>query len=214
MKKYNIINYRLNKSVKPIDILQEIELLMRKNNASCLECFIKIAVSIVEFEYEGKLHSNRNKNAILTILKHYPMLNDFFEHKSYIDDDGFAKEILTIKNFTEDTFSSRGKVEYSMIKEIVEKIPRPYSVNALEIIFNGIDFGSSVNPLCKMKPAPSGFGSPIGSYISYSRTNYGSEKHSYIQFATDDENYESMRSMFFEFAENISGKYEGTESHS
>ncbi|MBQ8145364.1 MAG: hypothetical protein IJ039_01130 [Clostridia bacterium] len=214
MKNYNIINYKVNKNVKPIDIFQNLEFLIQTHNFTFSECLIKLEVSIVEFEHEGKLHSNRNKNAILTILKHYPMLNDFFEHKSYIDDDGFAKEILTIKNFTEDTFSSCGKVEYSMIKEIVEKIPRPYSVNALEIIFNGIDFGSSVHPLCKMKPAPSGFGSPIGSYISYSRTNYGSEKHSYIQFATDDENYESMRSMFFEFAENISGKYEGTESHS
>ena len=56
MKKYNIINYRINKSVKPIDVLQEIEHLMKKNNANFLECFIKLDVSIIEFEHEGKLH--------------------------------------------------------------------------------------------------------------------------------------------------------------
>ena len=31
IKKYNIINYRINKSVKPIEVLQEIEHLMQKN---------------------------------------------------------------------------------------------------------------------------------------------------------------------------------------
>ena len=66
MKKYNIINYKINKSVKPIEVLQEIERLMQKNNVSCLECFIKLEVSIIEFKHEGKLHSNRNRNAILT----------------------------------------------------------------------------------------------------------------------------------------------------
>ena len=45
-------------------------------------------------------------------------------------------------------------------------------------------------------------------------TNYGSEKHSYVQFSTDDENIESMRSIFFELTKTIGGKYEGTEYHS
>ena len=214
MKKYNIINYRLNKNIKPIDVFQELERLMQKYNAHYSECFIKLEVSIIEFEHKGKLHSNRNKNAVLTILKHYPMLNDFFEHKSFVDKDGFLRESLTIKNYTEETFELCGEVEYSLIKEFAEKIPRPYSVNNLEIIFNGTDFNSSVNAQCKMKPASDSFGSPIGSYISYSRTNHGSEKHSYIQFVTDDENLESMRPMFFEFAERIGGKYEGTECRS
>ena len=65
-----------------------------------------------------------------------------------------------------------------------------------------------------MKLTSDGFGSPISSYILYSRTNYGSEKHSYVQFSTDDENIESMRSIFFELTKTIGGKYEGTEYHS
>ena len=105
-------------------------------------------------------------------------------------------------------------MEYSLIKEITEKIPIPYSVNNLEIIFNGIEFNSSVNSQCKMKPTSDGFGSPIGSYISYLRTSYGSEKHSYVQFSTDDENIEAMRSIFFELTKTIGGKYGGTEYHS
>ena len=103
---------------------------------------------------------------------------------------------------------------FQMFKEIVEKIPKPYSVNDLAIIFNGIDFNSSGNQQCKMKLTSDGFGSPIGSYILYSRTNYGSEKHSYVQFSTDDDNIESMRSIFFELTKTIGGKYEGTEYHS
>ena len=214
MNTYNIINYKVNKSIKPIDVLQELERLMCKNNANYSECFIKLEISIVEFEHDGKLHSNRNKNAILTILKRCPVLECFFKHKSFVDEDGFAREYLAIQNFTEDTFALCGKVEYSLIKEIVEKIPKPYSVNDLEIIFNGIDFNASVNQQCKMKLTSDGFGSPIGSYILYSRTNYGSEKHSYVQFSTDDENIESMRSIFFELTKIIGGKYEGTEYHS
>ena len=46
MKKYNIINYKLNKSVKPIDVLQELERLIQKHNVSYLECFIKLEVSM------------------------------------------------------------------------------------------------------------------------------------------------------------------------
>lgn len=211
MKKYNIINYRLNKSVKPIDALQEIERLMQKNNVSYLECFIKLEVSMVEFEHEGKLHSNRNKNAILTILKHYPELNEFFIRKNDIDEDGFERETLTIKNFNKETFSLSGKMEYPLIKAIIEKIPRPYSVNDLEIIFNGTCLDDNTGQICKMKSSSNGFDSPIGNYILYGRTNYGSEKHSYIQFSADDDNVESMRSIFFEFAKSIGGKYEGTE---
>lgn len=213
MKGYNIINCRINKSVKPIDVLQVIEHLMQKNNVSFLECFIKLKVSIVEFEHEGKFYSNRNKNAILTVLKHYPTLSDLFEHKNHTDEDGFVRETLTIQNFAEETFSLYGKVEYPLIKEIAKKIPRPYSVNDLEITFNGIGFCSIADSQCKMKPSSSGFASPVGNYISYSRSNYGDEKHSYIQFSVDDNNLENMRKLFFEFCEKIPGKYEGTEYH-
>ena len=214
IKKYNIINYRINKSVKPIEVLQEIEHLMQKNNASYLECFIKLEVSIVEFEHEGKLHSNRNRNAILTILKHYPELKCFFKHKKQIYEYGSAEETLTIQNFPEETFSPYGKVEYLLIKEIAEKIPRPYSLNNFEVIFSGTNCGDSSDQQNNVRPPSNGFDSPVGDYIMYHRSNYGSEKHSYVHFSADDDNVESMRSIFFEFAENIGGKYDGTEYHS
>ena len=67
-------------------MLQELEHLMQLYNVIYLECFIKLEVSIIEFEHEEKLHSNRNKNAILTILKRYPMLECFFKHKSFVDE--------------------------------------------------------------------------------------------------------------------------------
>ncbi len=194
--------------------MQEIECLMQKHNVTFLECLIKLEVSIIEFEHEGKLHSNRNKNAILTILKRHPMLNDFFEHKRYVDEDAFVGEKLTIKNFSEETFSLYGKVEYPLIREIAEKIPKPYAINDLEIIFNGICFGANADQKCKITPSSDGFDSPVGNYISYWCSNYGSEKHSYIQLSADDDHTESMRSIFFEFAKNIGGKYEGTEYHS
>ena len=85
------------------------------------------------------------------------------------------------------------------------------SVNDLEIIFNGTCLDDNTGQICKMKSSSNGFDSPIGNYILYGRTNYGSEKHSYIQFSADDDNVESMRSIFFEFAKSIGGKYEGTE---
>ena len=81
MNTYNIISYKVNKSIKPIDVLQELERLMCKNNANYSECFIKLEISIVEFEHDGKFHSNRNKNAILTILKRCPVLECFSNTK-------------------------------------------------------------------------------------------------------------------------------------
>ena len=78
MKKYNIINYRLKASVKPIDVLRELEQLLKKHNATYLENLLNLEVLIIEIEYSGKLHSNRQRNAILTILKHHPELIAFF----------------------------------------------------------------------------------------------------------------------------------------
>lgn len=213
MKKYNIINYRLKASVKPIDVLRELEQLLKKHNATYLENLLNLEVLIIEIEYSGKLHSNRQRNAILTILKHHPELNAFFEDKKQDSEDGFTKEVLTIRNYSEQSLLSCGNADFSLIKQIAEKIPKPYSVNRLEIIFNGISFEKTITQHCVMKPSHSGFDSPVGNYISYSREKYGDEKHSYIQFSANDESLESMRSLFFDFSEAIAGKYEGTEYH-
>ena len=213
MEKYNIINYRLKASVKPIDVLRELEQLLKKHNATYLENLLNLEVLIIETEYSGKLHSNRQRNAILTILKHHPELNAFFEDKKQDSEDGFTKEVLTIRNYSEQSLLSCGNADFSLIKQIAEKIPKPYSVNRLEIIFNGIGFEKTITQHCVMKPSHSGFDSPVGNYISYSREKYGDEKHSYIQFSANDESLESMRSLFFDFSEAIAGKYEGTEYH-
>ena len=213
MKKYNIINYRLKASVKPIDVLRELEQLLKKHNATYLENLLNLEVLIIEIEYSGKLHSNRQRNAILTILKHHPELNAFFEDKKQDSEDGFTKEVLTIRNYSEQSLLSCGNADFSLIKQIAEKIPKPYSVNRLEIIFNGIGFEKTITQHCVMKPSHSGFDSPVGNYISYSREKYGDEKHSYIQFSANDESLESMRRLFFDFSEAIAGKYEGTEYH-
>ena len=214
MKKYNIINYRLKASVKPIDVLRELEQLLKKHNATYLENLLNLEVLVIEIEYGGKLHSNRRqRNAILTILKHHPELNAFFEDKKQDSEDGFTKEVLTIRNYSEQSLLSCGNADFSLIKQIAEKIPKPYSVNRLEIIFNGIGFEKTITQHCVMKPSHSGFDSPVGNYISYSREKYGDEKHSYIQFSANDESLESMRSLFFDFSEAIAGKYEGTEYH-
>ena len=87
MKKYNIINYRLKASVKPIDVLRELEQLLKKHNATYLENLLNLEVLFIEIEYSGKLHSNRQRNAILTILKHHPELNAFFEDKKQDSED-------------------------------------------------------------------------------------------------------------------------------
>ena len=214
MKKYNIINYRLKASVKPIDVLRELEQLLKKHNATYLENLLNLEVLFIEIEYSGKLHSNRRqRNAILTILKHHPELNAFFEDKKQDSEVGFTKEVLTIRNYSEQSLLSCGNADFSLIKQIAEKIPKPYSVNRLEIIFNGIGFEKTITQHCVMKPSHSGFDSPVGNYISYSREKYGDEKHSYIHFSANDESLESMRSLFFDFSEAIAGKYEGTEYH-
>ena len=168
MKKYNIINYRLKASVKPIDVLRELEQLLKKHNATYLENLLNLEVLIIEIEYSGKLHSNRQRNAILTILKHHPELNAFFEDKKQDSEDGFTKEVLTIRNYSEQSLLSCGNADFSLIKQIAEKIPKPYSVNRLEIIFNGIGFEKTITQHCVMKPSHSGFDSPVGNYISYS----------------------------------------------
>ena len=105
----------------------------------------------------------------------------------------------------------RGEIKYDLIRDIVNKIPKPYGVTDLELIYNGISFGNRNAESATIRPSASGFDDPIGNYIWYSRSVYGYEKNSVILFAIDDENLEYMRKLFFELAEMLPGKYEGTE---
>lgn len=214
MEKYNVICYRLNRNTNPIVVLEVLEALLKKHSVFYTECLFRINVSICEYEYDGKLHSNRNKNAVNTLLKRYPELEDYYkyirEEKSRFD----ISEHVCIGNFSYDNFSCTGEIEYILVRDIVQSVPRPYSVNNLDLIYNGISFGIKDINSAKIRQSENGWDSPVGNYIWYDRSSYGSEKHSYIRFAISEENLDSMRKLFFELAEKLPGKYEGTEYHS
>lgn len=211
MKKYNIMTYRLNKSVKPSEILTAMESLMQKYSVQYQNCLFKADVSLVEYESDGKVHSNRTKNAILSICKRYSEVVPFFQHIGKDKGEGCIDEELSISNFSETDYLQRGTIDYSIIHEIVTKIPRPYGVNYLELIFDSVSFAKESKEIGHIKPSTSGFGLPVGNYILYERFSYGSEKHSYIYFSAEDTILNDMKKLFFEFAEKIPGKYEGTE---
>ena len=114
--------------------------------------------------------------------------------------------------FSAKDFSAIGEIDYNLICGIVKGVPRPYSVNTLDLIFNGIGFGKAIGEGGKIRLPENLFDSPIGNYIHYERLNYGDEKHSYVSFATDDAKIDFMRKLFFEFTQIIPGKYETTEN--
>ena len=211
LKKYNIITYRLHKAVTPSEVWGELEILMKKHSVQYQDCLFKAAVLLFEYECEGKIHSNRTKNAILSICKKYPAAEPFFRRIERDTDVGLTGAELSIRNFSETDYSPIGIMDDSVVREIFAKIPRPYSVHDLELIFDRVSFVKENGNDGHMKPSPSGFGPPVGNYIHYMRSVYGSEKHSYVQFSAEDARLDDMRRLFFDFAERISGKYEGTE---
>lgn len=208
-QKNYIIHYRMNKKVQPIAVLESLEALILKYCVSYSECFLRLDVGICEFEYEGKLHSNRNKNAINTLLARHPRLKPFYQYTRDIVEDG-VHEGLSLCNFEKHDYSYKGEIEYDLIREIVKKVPIPYAVNRLQLIYNGVGFGEKTES-AKIRNNESGFGAPVGDYILYDRIKYGSEKHAYILFSVSGEKIETMRKLFFDFAQEIPGKYEETE---
>lgn len=214
MKKYNIITYRLKQNTKPCDVSDAIEALLEKHSAFFSECLFRVGVMICEYEFDGKLHSNRNRNAVNTLLRRYPALKDYYKYKKREKDGTDIREDVCIDNFSDEDFLYRGEIKYDLIRDIINKVPKPYGVSDLELIYNGISFGKRDAESEKIKPSTSGFDAPVGNYIWYSHTSYGYEKNSVILFATDDEKLENMRKIFFELAEMLPGKYEGTEYHS
>ena len=212
--KYNIIHYRLNKNTKPSDVLDTLEILIKKHSVFFTECLFRVNVMIHEFEYEGVLHSNRNKNAIKTLLKRYPELEAYYRYNREEKSSNDIREDVSIDNFSFDDFLYRGEIKYDLIHDIVKQIPRPYGVSDLEMIYNGISFGEKNVEGAKIRQSESSFDAPVGNYIWYSRSVYGDEKHSEILFAIDNENLDLMRNLFLELAEIVPGKYEGTEHHS
>ena len=210
MIKHNVIQYKVNKSVAPKDVVETIELLIGKHSAAFRNCLFDVKVTLYEFECDGVVHSNRNKNAINTILKRYPHLTPFYKCNA----SGVGKvatEEVSVGNISFDDFSSVGEIEYGIIREIASGVPRPYSVNSLTLIYDGISFGAANACTDRIRKCDTNDAFPKGNYIWYERTAYGDEKHSYIDLAADDKNIEPMRRLFFELAQTLSGKYDGTE---
>ena len=201
MKKHSVITYRLHKNVKPSEVLAAMEAIGAKHSLGYAECLFAIKVLVLEYEFEGNLHSNREKNAINTILKRYPMLEPFYRR---------VGDHLSIGNFTEADFSFMGEIDHGIIGEIVNKVPRPYSVNTLHLIYSGVSWDGN-RDVVKIDYACGEDSHPTGNYVWYERSSYGYEKHSYVYFAADDNKTESMRQLFLDFAELIPGQYEGTE---
>lgn len=208
MENFNIISYRLNRSVKPQEVLAAIEALTQKYAVKYQDCLFKASTTIMEYEFEGMLHSNKSENTVVEICKQYPYLNSFFKKNQKVKDDGHIDEELLICNFSDEDFSKTGEIAISTIREITAKIPRPYNPNDLEILFNGVAFSKLCETVTTITPSQSGFGLPDGNYIFYEHHVYGSEKHAYIHFSTDHTLSEQMRKLFFDFAKRIPGKCE------
>ena len=208
MSKTVINSYCIDKAINPIEVLCTIEELLEKHKISYENCLWNISCSIIEYEFEGKIHSNRNKNAILSICKKYPIFNSYREDVNFDDGEGHISEGVCLRNYSKETFDLIGTMEYSFISDVVKKVPRPYAVNDLELIFSDIAWSQNT-PLIKMEN--SDFGCPKGNYIYYERTKYGDEKHSYIHFAVDERDAEIMKAFAFDFCQSVKCKYEGTE---
>lgn len=211
MKKYNIIVYRLNRNVRPSEVLAAIESLIKKHALQFKNCLFAASVSIIEFEYQNKLHSNRNRNAILSILKKYPELESFFRHIKTVENDGNLHEHLLVSNFSDEDYKLSGSIDPSVAIDITTKIPRPYSIGDLDLIFDGVSFFQEKDMIDPIHQTKDGWSNPVGNYIRYTRKAYGSERHSYLTFSADDLTLKNMRQFFFDFAEEIPCKYYGTE---
>lgn len=207
---YNVITYRLKRTVKPVEVLDALETLLDRHSMGFGECLFRVQVYLCEFEHEGKLHTNRNRNAIKTLLKRHPEL-EAFHHCSHTETEGsivFGSE--SMGNFSPYDGTWEGMIPYDLIRDIVRQVPRPYSVNELTLIYHGIGREGEPRLDGRMERSSDGERS-VGNYIWYERAHLGDEKHSYIYFSMDLEKAEAMRRLFFDFAEIIPGTYEGTE---
>lgn len=205
---YNIICYRIKNSVKPIEVFKTIEELLGKFSLHSEELLFLIKDSIFEFSQDGEIFTSK-KNAVNEVLKHHPLLEPYYK-ADRIDKEGEVGDTFCISNFLRADYSCSGKIDCNIIKDIVEKVPKPYNVSELKIIFNSVNF-SGDGIFKKIDKQNSPFGEQVGDYISYERSDYGNEKNSFIYFSAHSGAIEKMRKLFFEFAELIPGKYEGTE---
>lgn len=204
MSKTIINTYRIDKAITPNEVLCTIEELIKKHKICIEKCLWNISCSIIEYEFEGKIHSNRNKNAILSICKKYPIFDNYREDIKFDDGEGNILEAVCLRNYSENTFDIRGMVEYPLISDIMKKVPRLYAVNNLELIFSDIAWSKDTS-LTKLEAVD--FGCPRGNYIYYTREKHGDEKHSYIYFAANERDADIIKAFSFDFANSVKCKY-------
>lgn len=210
-EKHYVITYRIKRSVKPARILEALEALMEKHSVYYDECLFRVQVSICEFEHEGKLHTNRNRNAIRTLVKQHPELEAFHQYSCLPQNQGLVIGKESVGNVSLEDFSRAGIIPYELIRDTVRGVPRPYGVNELALMYRGIDFMGSEDRSRHERLLECGSETADGNYMYYERSNNGDEKHSFVYFSMEKEDQDALRKLFFEFAEMIPGVYEGTE---
>jgi hypothetical protein len=207
---YNVITYRLKRTVKPVEVLDALETLLDRYSMGFGECLFRVQVYHCEFEHKGKTHTNRNRNAIQALLKQHPEL-EAFHHCSHTETEGsivIGRE--SVGNFSPCDGTWEGMIPYDLIRDTVRQVPRPYDVNEMTLVYHGIGGKGTNSPRGRMERSSDGERS-VGNYIWYERAHHGDEKHSYIYFSMESEKMDTMRRLFFDFAEIIPGTYEGTE---
>jgi hypothetical protein len=209
-EQYHVISYRIKKTVKPAEVLDALETLLDRHSMGFGECLFRVEVVLCEFEHEGKTHTNRNRNAIQALLKQHPEL-EAFHHCSHTETEGsIVIGSESMGNFSPCDGTWEGMIPYDLIRDTVRQVPRPYDVNEMTLVYHGIGGKGTNSPRGRMERSSDGERS-VGNYIWYERAHHGDEKHSYIYFSMESEKMDTMRRLFFDFAEIIPGTYEGTE---
>ena len=86
-EQYYVISYKIKKTVKPAEVLDALETLLDQHSMGFGACLFHVQIYLCELEHEGKLHSNRNRNAIQALLKRHPEL-EAFHHCSHTETEG------------------------------------------------------------------------------------------------------------------------------
>lgn len=208
---YHLIYYRLKRTVKPAEVPDALETLLDRYSMGFGECLFRVQAVLCEFEHEGKLHTNRNRNAVKTLLKRHPEL-EALHHGSHTEaEEGFVIGRESVGNFDPCDGAWEGTIPYDLIRDIVRQVPRPYGVNELTLIYHGIGEEGEPRLNGRVERSNDGAERPVGNYIWYERAHHGDEKHSYVYFSMESEKAEAMRRLFLDFAEMVPGTYEGTD---
>lgn len=203
VSKCNVITYRLKRNVPPHSVLNTIYDLLNQYNIAHRTCLWSLSKHV---DTSG---SGIRSNSVLKIMKDYPQLADCCQkvHRDY-------DEIHRLTNYQDPEFVPIFPSCEDEIRKIISNVPQTYHINCLEYILDGVDFANDPDNLSGIRENPTGFGPPVGSFISYYREAYGAEQHAYIILATQYTGHHQpalFRTFFFELAKRLPGTYEGTE---